>query len=109
MTKVFHIVGRQGTSRTTIAMGLARFYFKPGMQIVLHEQGSTYLFDGARGWFADAAPLRGQEAIDAVAAANFMFRVRGEFDEFDARPGDTVISTRYIAADSMNPPLPAEA
>lgn len=87
MTQILHIVGRQGSGRTSFAVALARFHGTSHC-ILVDELGTFARFDPALGFFRD----RSEELLEVIPGdAVFVFREHTPESFPGANPGEWVM------------------
>jgi len=87
MTQILHIVGRQGSGRTTFAVALARFHGTSHC-ILVDEMGTFARFDPALGFFRDGPG----ELLEVIPSdVSFVFREHTPESFPGANPGEWVM------------------
>lgn len=87
MTQILHIVGRQGSGRTSFAVALARFHGTSHC-ILVDELGTFARFDPALGFFRN----RSEELLEVIPGdVSFVFREHTPESFPGANPGEWVM------------------
>lgn len=99
MTQILHIVGRQGSGRTTFAVALARFH-RTSHCVLVDELGGIARFDPKQGFFLDQT----EDLLDVIPTdVQLVFREHTPEKFAGAQPGEWVMSIDQAREGVPNP------
>ncbi len=99
MTQILHIVGRQGSGRTTFAVALARFH-RTSHCVLVDELGGIARFDPKQGFFLDQK----EDLLEVIPGdVQLVFKEHTPEKFAGAQPGEWVMSIDQAREGAPNP------